>query len=515
MLMSKKWFICFASFLIQLTIFGIHNNFGLIFHNLLKAFKQEPAETAWIGSLAMGITFFVSPFSSLITTRIGFRSLIITSTVICVFALLLSSFASNIHWLPLSYSLFWGAGAGFANHASLVLLQQNFYDKLSLANGIATSGSGVGTLILGPLLNYLLTKHSFRWAFRACAVLPLLFLFSLPFIKKNEEDVSNFFFQTPEDLLQNNNNTINSHENQDGINRNSNGGVSCHNQMITNDHENTMLYNGSDQNLNKGLSFLRIKKSAFEEIFNKEIWSNRAYVIFVIGISTFLFGYFIPFVFMIEHATLNGVPTNQAQFLVGILAITATIVKVMSGFILDLQHLLSRKTLFLISMYCMAFSHLIVAFATEYWMFCLYAVVFGICEGCFVGQLAAVIVDVIHCRTQVSIALGNLFAIMSVPIMAGPVVAGKLSGLLHGYKIAFLISASVCFVGALITTLIKLYEEVSTPSLGVQINTCTSRIQTENNFNNGCSGENLVANNIVTFTAFTRSLSYREQPRYL
>ena len=82
-------------------------------------------------------------------------------------------------------------------------------------------------------------------------------------------------------------------------------------------------------------------------------------------------------------------------------------------------------TIFFLAMFCLAFSNLIAANATNYVEFTIYAVVYGISEGCFIGQLPAVVVDLLPSKEKVGVAIGNLFALISIPVMVGPVFAGQ------------------------------------------------------------------------------------------
>ena len=47
-------------------------------------------------------------------------------------------------------------------------------------------------------------------------------------------------------------------------------------------------------------SFYPVLLSLLKNIFSRELWSNKAYVCYMLGVSVFLFGYFIPFVFMVS-----------------------------------------------------------------------------------------------------------------------------------------------------------------------------------------------------------------------
>ena len=64
-------------------------------------------------------------------------------------------------------------------------------------------------------------------------------------------------------------------------------------------------------------------------------------------------------------------------------------------------------------------------FASEYWHFVVYSVIFGVCEGVFVGQLCAVVTQIIPKMELVGTAISNVFAFMSLSLMVGPVVAGN------------------------------------------------------------------------------------------
>ena len=127
-----------------------------------------------------------------------------------------------------------------------------------------------------------------------------------------------------------------------------------------------------------------------------------------------------------EYATRKGIDIKDAQFLIGLLSIASTISKVLFGAVMDSQKVFRRSTFMIITLYVMSLSQLIVPIAKHYWHFCCFSLVFGTFEGFFVGQISAVIVDLIDDKRKIGAAIGNLFLLMSVAVMTGPVVAGKL-----------------------------------------------------------------------------------------
>lgn len=116
--------------------------------------------------MAMGLNFFFGPITSALCDRFGCRVVSLAGALLSVLGLFLTSFIQEVHKMYVTYGLVWGVGSSFAFVSSIVVLGQYFDRRLALANGIATSGSGVGSLVAGPVINYLLQtvgwKHSMR-----------------------------------------------------------------------------------------------------------------------------------------------------------------------------------------------------------------------------------------------------------------------------------------------------------------------------------------------------------------
>ena len=123
----------------------------------------------------------------------------------------------------------------------------------------------------------------------------------------------------------------------------------------------------------------------------------------------------------------NNITKENAQFLISILSIVSTITKVFSGFFLTLQNVIGKFSLLLAAMFVAALSNIIAARGTTYWHFCIFSIIAGVCEGCFVGQLPAVAVDLLPSKDKVAAAIGIMFSVISIPVMLGPLIAGQCS----------------------------------------------------------------------------------------
>ena len=192
--------------------------------------------SAWIGAMAMGLNFFFGPITSALCDRFGCRIISFAGAVLSVLGLFLTSFIQDVYIMYLTYGLVWGVGSSLSFVSSIVVLGRYFDRRLALANGIATSGSGVGSLVAGPVINYLLQsvgwKNSMRILSGFANVLWVAALLFKP-AKSNFEQLSK-------------------------------------------------------------------KAEEKKKLFDLSIWRNKAYVLWVTTVALFQFGYLVPFVHLVR-----------------------------------------------------------------------------------------------------------------------------------------------------------------------------------------------------------------------
>ena len=85
-----------CSFLTNGVIFGIINSYGVLFVHLKKGYKDDPdaaTKASLVGSLAVGMTFLLSPVSSILVDRYGIRRTAFTGGLIAFLGMLFSAFA--------------------------------------------------------------------------------------------------------------------------------------------------------------------------------------------------------------------------------------------------------------------------------------------------------------------------------------------------------------------------------------------------------------------------------------
>ncbi|XP_068754811.1 monocarboxylate transporter 10-like isoform X1 [Montipora capricornis] len=160
------WIVCCGTFIVNFVVFGIHNSFGVLYVSLLDDLNLGEMQTAWIGAMAMGLNFFFGPITSALCDRFGCRVVSFAGAFFSVLGLLLTSFVQEVSKMYVTYGVVWGVGSSLSFVSSIVVLGQYFKKRLALANGIATSGSGVGSLVAGPVINFLLQTVGWKSSMR-------------------------------------------------------------------------------------------------------------------------------------------------------------------------------------------------------------------------------------------------------------------------------------------------------------------------------------------------------------
>ena len=159
-LFLQAWLVMICSFLCNGVIFGIHNSFGVLFVFLKEGYKDDPdaaTKASSVGSLAVAMTFLMSPISSILVDRYGVRLTAFTGGLIAFLGMILSSFAvDRVELLYLTYGVMFGGGSSLTYTPSLVILGHYFKKHMGLVNGFVTTGSSVFTVILPKLMFSLL-----------------------------------------------------------------------------------------------------------------------------------------------------------------------------------------------------------------------------------------------------------------------------------------------------------------------------------------------------------------------
>lgn len=158
------WVVVFCSFMIHVIADGVTYTFGIFYMEFLKHFGESKGATSWVASIMVGTTFCVGPFASGLTNQFGCRMVTIIGSLLATFGLIISTMAPNITFLYFSVGICTGTGFGLMYLPAIVCVTCYFEKKRAFATGIAVCGSGIGTFLLAPITEWMVTELGWKGA---------------------------------------------------------------------------------------------------------------------------------------------------------------------------------------------------------------------------------------------------------------------------------------------------------------------------------------------------------------
>ncbi|XP_046669324.1 monocarboxylate transporter 13 isoform X1 [Homalodisca vitripennis] len=158
------WLVLLGSVLVSLLIPGTIKSFGVLFVEFLEVFNLSPAVASWIPALTYFLYCSLGPLASYLSTKYGYRIVTLLGGVFAASGVIASVFATHIAHLYICYGILLGTGAGLCYPPGVFIVTSYFVRLRGLANGIAISGSALGSVILPPFLRFLLETYGYRGA---------------------------------------------------------------------------------------------------------------------------------------------------------------------------------------------------------------------------------------------------------------------------------------------------------------------------------------------------------------
>lgn len=130
--------------------------------------------TAWVGSAALGLSYFAAPLAGRLSERFGCRVITIFGGLTCAVSLFITSLAKTMIHMFFSYSLMFGLGAACVRTCTFLIAAKYFHRRRSFATGVVSSGPGIGMFVYGPLIQQLLVWIGLQNTYRALTGFSLL-----------------------------------------------------------------------------------------------------------------------------------------------------------------------------------------------------------------------------------------------------------------------------------------------------------------------------------------------------
>lgn len=377
------WIVVAASFAALVLIFGVTYSFSAFFSSLQGEFGASRAEVSLVFSLCGFVYMGLGLFTGSIADRVGPRWLAIGGFVLLSACLIAASRAESIRMLYLAYGLGAGIGAGCIYVPAIGAVQPWFIRRRALASGLASSGIGVGTLLVPLLAVALIDASGWRKAFEILGWIVLVFGVTAGFLLDNSPAKRGLA--------------------PDG---------------------DTGSGGAKPAQAPRGITL-------------REAIRTRAFWMLYLGCGAFSIGLFIPFVHLAPYARDHGLSDQTGVMLMGLIGAGSIAGRFSLAGIGDR---IGRRGL-LVAVYavsCVCFliwlasSH-VIALAT-------FALVFGTAYGVFVAVQPPLAMDFFGAR-NVSGIIGAIYTSAALAMLVGPPLAGLAFDLTRSYTLPIAISA--------------------------------------------------------------------------
>ncbi|MDR1514816.1 MAG: OFA family MFS transporter [Synergistaceae bacterium] len=190
-LTGRRWFVLTASCLINLCVgsmyaWSVFATPMAAYLNELNGLVGDAALTPSALAVVFVVTNVVGPIMTLcggyLHDTLGPKKMIFIGGLIYGGAMILSGFATSLTFLMLSYGAGIGIGNGFVYICTISNSVKFFPDKRGLIGGLVTATYGLGSVIMPPIANALITSAGVLDAFRFIGIAFIIIICGCSFL---------------------------------------------------------------------------------------------------------------------------------------------------------------------------------------------------------------------------------------------------------------------------------------------------------------------------------------------
>nr|XP_026490682.1 uncharacterized protein LOC113396837 isoform X2 [Vanessa tameamea] len=158
------WCVLVGATLVNILIPGTIKSFGVLLVEFNDVFHSSASASSGIVALCYFLYSSLGPISSILSVKWSYRTVTLIGGCFAAFGMIISCWAFSIGYLYFSFGAMVGTGAGLAFPPTVYIVTSYFVRLRGLANGICMSGSAFGSIILPPVLRYLLETYGYKGA---------------------------------------------------------------------------------------------------------------------------------------------------------------------------------------------------------------------------------------------------------------------------------------------------------------------------------------------------------------
>ena len=398
------WVIVAACMVIMAMHTGLMYTYGVFFKHLTADFGWSRGATAGVHSVFMVTHGLFAIVMGWLVDRFGPARVMAAGAFISGLGLALTSQINALWQLYMTYGVIFGIGAGAGFITTMATTARWFIKRRGLALGIVASGSGLGTMLLAPVAERLIT--AFDWSTAYLVLGAAAWAIMIPCALLLRRDPS----------------------------------------------EKGLRPYGSDEIMTSVKGMEQLEANTAETGINLRA-AARYKPLWMLCIIFFLFNFCLQMVMvhLVNYATDIGIASLYAAIFISIIGIGSFIGRITMGGASDR---IGANTALVICCAIMVTTLIFLVFAREPWMFYLFALVFGFAYGGEVPQMPVLIGQFFGLRA-VATLVGVTVLGATIGGAFGAWVGGQIFDVTQSYQLAFTIAAATSFAAMTLTLMLK------------------------------------------------------------
>ncbi|XP_006822606.2 monocarboxylate transporter 12-like [Saccoglossus kowalevskii] len=444
-----KWVVVIGCMYIQAVIAGSITASTMFLVLFAEYFQKSVGETFAVSSLQFLVRTLTAPFIGGLTRRFGCRPMVIAAGIISTIAVILTSFATSLMWVYITYGVMLGLAFSLMYGPSIVIVGQYFTRRHALANGMVFTGVGIGMMALPPLYQMLIETYGWRSALVVISGIYMNIIVSGMLMKPlNSDDTVGQeadFNRVQDNQSTHNGDTFESTDITDECR------VTQGDDMTYNEVRSNIEHNKVGEVKHAAVRSRKSQRcSVLRENLNITLLRHNSWLQVMCVAGVFLgFGYIIGLVHFVPKAVSENIEKLDAAFLMTIMGITSLVGRCLHGWFVDLGYF-SPAVVFAVSLSSAGACLMGMPLSNgSYAVLAAVAACFGFSVG--VGMpIYAVTLKACVGVEHLSNALGWYILFSGIGYMLGAPVAGWLYDLTSNYNVSFIIASSSMIISGCI-----------------------------------------------------------------
>uniref|UniRef100_A0A3B5KQN1 Uncharacterized protein n=1 Tax=Xiphophorus couchianus TaxID=32473 RepID=A0A3B5KQN1_9TELE len=203
------------------------------------------------------------------------------------------------------------------------------------------------------------------------------------------------------------------------------------------------------------LTFKPLLPTAQASYFNLRVFHIVTYRVWAFGVATAVLGYFVPYIHLINFVKEKFKENKKEWVLLVCIGASSGVGRLAFGKIGDLIPVIINFLFQVASFMALGLMSMMIPQCAVFEALVVVCVFLGLCDGCFLTMMAPIAFELVG-PMQASQAIGYLLGLMSLPMTAGPPIAGLLHGYFGNYTVAFSLAGVPPMIGGVVLFFVPL-----------------------------------------------------------